>query len=208
MKSLLSVLANRASHKLPATRSLAPASLGGLSLLAAIALSLSSCGLPAGEGKIANGPDAATESISPSPGEVATSQAFNTTPNDLAENSKTAQVQTPVTLYTIDNQCEELVPELIQVPATQELEAAVGEAIERNNSADFSLAGYRISVDSGTGVATIDLRVAANSSRTFNSLSSCEQLALFGSLRKTLTANSAWNIKDVQFTEKGQELYL
>ncbi|NEQ15875.1 MAG: sporulation/spore germination protein, partial [Moorea sp. SIO3E2] len=32
--------------------------------------------------------------------------------------------------------------------------------------------------------------------------------ALFGSLRKTLTANSQLNIKDVRFTEQGEDIYL
>jgi hypothetical protein len=61
-------------------------------------------------------------------------------------------------------------------------------------------------VNVDNGVATIDLRIAPESKRQIVSLSSCEQFALFGSLRKTLTSNPQWNIKDVRFTERGQEV--
>ncbi|MFM6369036.1 MAG: sporulation/spore germination protein, partial [Dolichospermum sp.] len=40
------------------------------------------------------------------------------------------------------------------------------------------------------------------------SLSSCEQFALFGSVRKTLMSNSEWKIKDVRFTERGEDIVL
>ncbi|MBD2021984.1 hypothetical protein H6F43_17535, partial [Leptolyngbya sp. FACHB-36] len=58
------------------------------------------------------------------------------------------------------------------------------------------------------GVATVDLRLPANAKRRFVSLSTCEQLALFGSIRKTLTSNRQWKIKSVRFTEKGQPIVL
>ncbi|TAG95746.1 MAG: hypothetical protein EAZ09_11225 [Oscillatoriales cyanobacterium] len=56
--------------------------------------------------------------------------------------------------------------------------------------------------------AIIDLRVSSNSKRTLTSLSTCQQLAIFGSLRQTLTANPVWNVKQVQFTSKGADILL
>jgi hypothetical protein len=50
--------------------------------------------------------------------------------------------------------------------------------------------------------------LSPNSRRQFVSLSTCEQFALFGSLRKTLTDNSPLKIKGVRFTERGQDIVL
>jgi hypothetical protein len=111
-----------------------------------------------------------------------------------------------VTIYQPDNQCQNLVPEKVIIPAKNSLHAALGEVLQPRNS-DFSLAGYRVSVNSNR-VATVDLRVAPDSQRTFTSLSSCEQFALFGSIKKTLTNNSVWKIKEVRFTQQGEEIYL
>ncbi|MFM6472207.1 MAG: sporulation/spore germination protein, partial [Dolichospermum sp.] len=57
-------------------------------------------------------------------------------------------------------------------------------------------------------VATVDIRVSPESKRQLFSLSSCEQFALFGSVRKTLMSNSEWKIKDVSFTERGEDITL
>lgn len=112
----------------------------------------------------------------------------------------------PVTIYQIDNQCNNLVPKQVALSKGNTLEAAIGEVIEQENSADFDLVGYRATINNQTGTATVDLRLNPNSVRKFASLSSCEQFALFGSLRKTLTQNSQWQVKQVIFTEQGQEI--
>jgi Sporulation and spore germination len=112
----------------------------------------------------------------------------------------------PVTIYQADNQCETLLPQSVRVSADNTLEAAVGAVIDRWNSGDFTFAGYRVSVDDTTGIATIDLRVDPNSERKIISLSSCERFALFGSLSETLTQNPDWRISRVQFTEKGEQI--
>lgn len=111
-----------------------------------------------------------------------------------------------VTLYTSDTQCQELIPQQVTVGAQEPITSAVGKVLEQRDTADFSLSGYRVNVKNG--VATIDLRVSPESKRQLASLSSCEQFALFGSLRKTLTSNSQWNIEEVRFTEKGENVEL
>jgi Sporulation and spore germination len=127
--------------------------------------------------------------------------------NKTNSTTKTAtQKAINVTLYTSDNQCQNLVPKEVSVPSEEPLKGAVGKIIEERDNADFSLSGYRVSVKNG--VATVDLRVSPESKRQLTSLSSCEQFALFGSLKKTLTSNPKWNVKDVRFTEKGEELAL
>jgi hypothetical protein len=124
------------------------------------------------------------------------------TPNSKAISGKT----TKVTLYTSDAQCQNYIAKTASVSADEPMKETVGKVLEQGNTADFSLSGYRVSVDNN--VATIDLRIAPESKRQVTSLSSCEQFALFGSLRKTLTSNPDWKIKDVRFTEKGQEIVL
>ncbi|BAZ08533.1 hypothetical protein NIES4071_03380 [Calothrix sp. NIES-4071] len=128
----------------------------------------------------------------------------------LSYNAIPSATETPagktvdVTVYTIDSQCQDFVGQKASVPANEPVEGAVGRALEGHDSGDFSLSGYRVSVKNG--IATVDLRVSPNSKRLISSLSSCENSALFGSIRKTLTSNSQWNIKDVRFTEKGEEV--
>jgi Sporulation and spore germination len=111
-----------------------------------------------------------------------------------------------VTVYSSDAQCQELVPQKATVAAEEPVAGAVGKILEGRDSGDFSLSGYRVSVKNG--VATVDFRLNPNSKRFLTSLSSCEQFALFSSLRKTLTSNNQWKIKDVRFTEKGEEVPL
>ena len=113
---------------------------------------------------------------------------------------------TNVTLYTSDFQCQELIPQQVSVPAKEPVTGAVGKIIEERNTADFDLSGYRVQVQNG--VATVDFRLSPTSKRQLVSLSSCEQFALFGSLRKTLMSNPEWNIKEVRFTEQGKEVIL
>lgn len=117
-------------------------------------------------------------------------------------NSKT----TNVTMYTSDTQCQELIPEKVSVPAEEPVTNVVSKILEKRDTSDFSLSGYRVNIKNG--IATVDLRISADSKRQIASLSSCEQFALFGSLRKTLTSNAQWNIKEVRFTERGKDIVL
>jgi hypothetical protein len=126
------------------------------------------------------------------------------TPELTPDASKALGKITNVTVYTSDPQCQELVGKEVKVPAGEPVANAVGKVIEERDTADFNLSGYRVNVKDG--VATVDLRISPESKRQFTSLSSCEQFALFGSLRKTLTSNAQWNIKEVRFTEKGEEI--
>ncbi len=107
-------------------------------------------------------------------------------------------------LYIIDTECQELIPKPVSVSDKEPVISAVSKIIEQRDTADFSLSGYRVSIKDG--VATVDLRISPHSQRQLTSLSSCEQFALFGSLRKTLTSNAQWNIKKVRFTELGKDI--
>lgn len=113
-----------------------------------------------------------------------------------------------VTIYQADSQCQTLIAQKIPVANTSSLETVVGKVLQQRDSADFSIAGYRVNLNSATGVATIDLRLSPNARRNFTSLSTCELFALFGSLRQTLIGNPVWKIKGVRFTNQGEELYL
>ncbi|MEH2065190.1 MAG: sporulation/spore germination protein [Nostoc sp.] len=113
---------------------------------------------------------------------------------------------TSVTLYTSDTQCQKLIPEKVSVPAEEPVTNVVSKILEKRDTSDFSLSGYRVNIKNG--IATVDLRISPESKRQIASLSSCEQFALFGSLRKTLTSNAQWNIKEVRFTERGEDIVL
>ena len=121
-----------------------------------------------------------------------------------ANSSNTSGQTVPVTVFTSDAQCQDYVSKQVAVPAEEPMNAAVGKVLEAQDSGDFTLAGYRTTVNNG--VATIDLRVAPESKRQIASLSNCEQFAIFGSIRKTLTSNTGWNIQDVRFTQGGEEI--
>ncbi len=150
---------------------------------------------------------ASISSCSPSPTSSNIDSETPSLPITPRETPKAPTSQTTnVTLYTSDLQCQELIPQQVSVPAKEPVTGAVGKIIEERNTADFDLSGYRVQVQNG--IATVDFRLSPTSKRQLVSLSSCEQFALFGSLRKTLMSNPEWNIKEVRFTEQGKEVIL
>ena len=149
-----------------------------------------------------------TSNINPSP-----QRKIQKSPTPVVEpyvsNSNTKAISgktTNVTVYTSDAQCQELIPQKTDVSAAEPMNEAIGKIFKEQNTADFSVSGYRVNVKNG--VAIVDLRVAPDSKRQVSSLSSCEQFALFSSVRKTLISNSQWKIKDVRFTERGEDITL
>ncbi len=130
---------------------------------------------------------------------------------------------TSVRVFKLDNQCEDFEGRVLKLPRETALNEAVGKAIETSATLDFSLAGYRVEPGPGFDEATVDFRVASNTedsnpedsvtseetaqiSRTLKSLSMCEGLSLFGSIRQTLTSNGQFGVSRVRFTLAGQEL--
>ena len=110
-----------------------------------------------------------------------------------------------VTRYKIDNQCNNLIPEDLSVPAENSLDEMIGEIVSDRSNGDFRIAGYRINRDEATKTLTLDFRLPIDSPRSIYSLSHCEQFALLGELRETLIANSEWNIETVNFKVQGQD---
>jgi hypothetical protein len=149
-------------------------------------------------------PNSPTANNSPS-GTSQNSSAANS-PKADGNNANNANLVT-VTIYKADSECVNYVPEEIQVSSDRSMETAVGKVLEAYSSADFDLSGYRVSKDKD-GVATVDFRLPPDSPRKIASLSACEQFALFGSLSETLTKNSQWQVKSVEFTERGEEIQL
>jgi hypothetical protein len=111
-----------------------------------------------------------------------------------------------VTIYKADSECVNFEPEDVEVAGDRPMEAAVGKVLEIYSTENFDLSGYRLLVEDGT--ATVDFRLTPDSPRQLTSLSACEQYALFGSLRETLTQNPDWQIDTVRFTERGEEIVL
>jgi hypothetical protein len=111
-----------------------------------------------------------------------------------------------VTIYKADRDCVRFLPQSVQVERDRPIAGAVAQVLQEFSYPNFQLSGYQIQLDR-SGTATIDLQPTATS-RTLAALSACEQLALFGSLRETLTQNTDWQIKTLRFTQDGKELSL
>ncbi|BAU12612.1 hypothetical protein LEP3755_31430 [Leptolyngbya sp. NIES-3755] len=129
--------------------------------------------------------------VSPSP------MAASPTPSPKPKGKTIA-----VNVFQLDNQCNRFVATKAAVPANQPVTQAIAKTLEKANSESLDVAGYRVRVKSG--VATVDFRPIPNARRSLTSLANCEQLALFGSVRRTLTQNPALRIKSVRFTDRGQ----
>jgi hypothetical protein len=150
----------------------------------------------------------ASTTASPAPG--AASPSMTPVPNALTDptdtkiaTSKTSTTK-DITVYKLDDQCNNYVPEKLPMPAQGTVEAVVAKVLENSNTPDFNVSNYRVNIKNGE--ATIDFRLPTNAKRPFTALSTCEQMALLGSLEKTLKANSALKIQAVRFTDGKQEL--
>lgn len=181
-----------------------------------VGVMLASCGGDAPTTDNSNNQSGAPSTpVTESPGGSSDTKDTTTTPDktqtpspngDKAADTGTDKNSLTLDIYQVDSQCEKLIPNKVAVSTENSVNAAVGKVLDQVSDRDLELAGYRVDVDTGSGMATVDLRLSPDSRRRFLSLSTCEQLALFGSLRKTLTDNSQFNISDVRFTEQGQEI--
>lgn len=118
----------------------------------------------------------------------------------LSENTAT------VTVYKVDNLCQNLKPETVTGPENQLMSSAVNEVLKQQIFDSLGLAGYRLKIDRDLGIATVDLRASGNSRQKLQNLSSCQMLGLFGGVRQTLTSYAPWQIKTVRFTELGEDI--
>lgn len=197
-------------------------------MLSAMAIAASSCSsdpgvdnvgeIPSDETPVASSPFPTPSSTlgtpeagittTPSPTTKTAPFGTETTPTPETPNqNKTGNLKnSDITLFTSDLQCQELVPSKVSVSANEPVKDAVGKIIAAKNTADINISNYRVNLNNGT--ATVDFRIPPDSPRQLVSLSSCEQFALFKSIEKTLKGNPKWNIKNVRFTQSGEEIYL
>ena len=127
-------------------------------------------------------------------------------PADLEKQPTGNDEMVTVSVYTIDDQCDDFVSQPLQVPSNVAIDEAVGKAMSGTELNAFKLEGYQVNIDGNTAI--VDMRLAAGSERQFVSLSSCEQRALFGSVEETLLNNASWNVDAVKFTNAGKEIVL
>lgn len=176
-------------------------------LTGTLALSLSSCA-----STLANPQSSDISLPTPEVADASLSTQLNSTPIKLPISSQPLKANNPspktiaINIYQADNQCQGLVSKKLAIASDNPVDHAVQYVLKQTDSADVNLAGYRVNVNSKTRIATVDLRLPPKSKRQFFSLSNCEQLALFGSLHKTLTSNPKLNIKDVRFTNQGTKI--
>lgn len=113
-------------------------------------------------------------------------------------------IETTVTLYLLDDQCLDFVPQTLSVPEDTALAATVDHLLATQTPDDLSLLGYRVQQQDRT--LTLDIRLSNQSRRSLEALSLCEQTALFGSLQRTLTQHPDWNLDAIAFTQGGVPL--
>jgi len=130
----------------------------------------------------------------------------STSPDTPNQNKAANLKGSDITVFTSDLDCQKLVPQKVSVSSKEPVKDAVGKIIASKNTADVNISNYRVNVNNG--VATIDFRIPPDSPRQLVSLSSCEQFTLFKSIEKSLTSNPKWKIKNVRFTQSGEEIYL
>lgn len=197
-------------------------------MLSAMAIAASSCSsdpnvdnvgeIPSDESPVASSPLRTPSSqiqtpeteITATPSPTTKTAPFGTETSPTAQipnQNKTGNLKnSDITLFTSDLQCQELVPQKVSVSANEPVKDAVGKIIASKNTADINISNYRVNINNG--VATVDFRIPPDSRRQLVSLSSCEQFTLFKSIEKTLTSNPKWNIRNVRFTQSGEEIYL
>lgn len=169
-------------------------------------LSLSSCSVSPPDSPAANAPSVSERPTATPFTSPQTPAASPSATDRLTTTPRVSGKMTTINIYKVDNQCGTLNPEKVTIAAKQSLEGAIAKVLEETDSGDFGIAGYRVRQEGSQAI--VDLRLPTNAKRQFRSLSSCEQLALFGGIRKTLIDNSQWHIKSVRFTEKGKEIVL
>jgi hypothetical protein len=115
-----------------------------------------------------------------------------------------------VNLFTPTETCETFQGHEQKIAADQAIPQIVHLLLTEQtpNLLDFELAGYRLQTSNQGNHVTIDFRRKPGAKRHFISLSLCEQLVLFGSLRKTLLENPQLHIREVEFTERGRPIML
>jgi len=154
-------------------------------------------------------------------GEATGEVMFRSMPNPADDLQQAAQVThsqgrqwtvpenaTTVMVYRLTSDCEGYQPEPVQVAEAEALDQTVALILAEQTFPEFTLSGYRVTVDPDTKIVTIDLRVARTSRRVLNSLSLCEQKAMLGSLKETLVNHPDWEIEAVDFTNRGHRLIL
>lgn len=140
-------------------------------------------------------------SPSPSPSSMPSTEAAVSAPKSSPQpDGKTIAVN----IFQLDNQCNKFITTKETIAANQPVTQAIAKTLEKANSESLGVAGYRVKVASR--VATIDFRPIPNARRSLTTLANCEQLALFGSVRRTLTQNPGLKIKSVRFTDRGQPI--
>lgn len=135
-----------------------------------------------------------------SPNRSPSSSEIETTVETIVEPT----IETTVTLYLLDDQCLDFVPQPLSVPQDTALAATVDHLLATQTPDDLSLLGYRLQQQDRT--LTLDMRLSSQSRRSLEALSLCEQTALFGSLQRTLTQHPDWGIDTVNFTQGGVPL--
>ncbi|MDY7023248.1 MAG: hypothetical protein SWJ54_18190, partial [Cyanobacteriota bacterium] len=101
-----------------------------------------------------------------------TSDPHKTISTPILKEAVTPTDTIPVTVYRVDRECSELVPEKVTVSEDSAVEDAVAKTLEIQPGFELPLS-YRVEVDSYYQVAIIDFRVATTSPRNLSSLSTC-----------------------------------
>jgi hypothetical protein len=148
----------------------------------------------------------ATSSVSDIQAQPASIVSHLPKPEPLKAIAKT----TPTQIFYANRQCDRLTTAIEQIPSSgSEQETAtrtLRSLLERQKIYGVKVNNYQVTLENG--VATVDITLDPRSQRRMTSLSSCEQFALFSSIKTTLLQNQALTVNEVKFTEAGREIYL
>lgn len=148
------------------------------------------------------------QNATPSPSSVAqTSWSGDVTQWAIAVVDQTIPQTTTATLLTANASCSVFEATTVELPKEGAIAQAVGTILADESIDGIPLTGYRVE-QRLSGAVRVDLRFAPDMPQNIYSLSSCEQFALFDSIRATLIQNSQWQVTQVIFTERGKELAL
>jgi hypothetical protein len=177
----------------------------GLSLLLAGAIGLSACSSDSSTStETTVAAENATETSVTETNDTETSVA-DTRPAGVPDTlAATPAGSIEVQLHAANDQCDAYnkIPQLFVAETAPAQVVSIMLANSRIEG--FTIASHSVSI--ADGVATIDMTLPPDASRTFASLASCERFSLLGAIEATFANNPGLGASEVKFLENGKDL--
>ncbi|HEY9624793.1 MAG TPA: hypothetical protein V6C78_30985 [Crinalium sp.] len=110
----------------------------------------------------------------------------------------------PATVYLPDPQTQQLVPQSVLVTTDEPAAGAVAQIMHAYQGQDVGIRGYEVTVNNATHEADVNFNINnPRGARSFESLSSANQYALFEAIRETLLSQPVYSVNDIIFRANG-----